>query len=230
MLGGDRAGGRAGDLFFPEAVGRIRVDCPETLGHQQHGVGGVIHGSDVEQAFGLTQGVLLLACRQKCPYRHALTTTRAPNALPVVCRQRRDVPHQHRVERPDVAPPQFERGRADERVDLLAVALELPFDQIAIEGRHHRRVLARPHHVRPVIQQRQVVAVRILLLADQHTIASKGLANPLRRCAGLRTSARLAPPEPLCGHEPEFVAINLPCSRATRQCIAALADECHRHQ
>ena len=137
--------------------------------------------------------------------------------------------HQDRVEGPDVH-PKLQRRSADERIDLLAVTLELPFDEVAVERGNHRRVLPGSHHVCTVIQKGQVVAIRILLLADQHAVASVRLTETMRRGPRLRSPAGTATPQTSGGHQSNFVAIDLPCPSTARQRVPPLADKRHRNE
>jgi hypothetical protein len=157
-----------------------------------------------------------------------VAAARAPGALPVVRRARRDVPHEHGVERADVH-AELQRRRADERVDLLALPLELVLDSLTDGGRHLGRVLGHAEHPVVAVEDVQVEVVGIRHLPAHLPAAAPRHAQTRGTTAHGRPAASLAAPPALVLEEAKLSGIELAGSRAAGQ-RPPPALEYRRHQ
>lgn len=123
------------------------------------------------------------------------STASTPCTLPVIRRKRRNVAHQYRIERADIH-AQFQRRRADECVEYLALSLELPLNVLTLHGSYLRRMLLRPHHVEPFTQRHQIIIIRILIL-ELHRSAAAISPAAIIRCSTHMHAPTC--PTPLCG-------------------------------
>ena len=98
--------------------------------------------------------------------RHAVASSRAACALPIVGGGRRHVAHEHRVERADID-SELERRRAHQHIELLTFALELVLDALALVVRNLRRVLRHAQHRVVVVEHAQIEVVLHLVLPRQ---------------------------------------------------------------
>ena len=155
---------------------------------------------------------------------HPVTTPGPTRPLPVVGWERRDIPHQNRIECADVD-AEFQSWGADQRVDGLAVALEQSLQAFALLGGNLRRMLVGQKHPARFGQHLEVVVVRAFVFPNEFPVAAPGEAFAKRRGTHLGAAASLAAPEAVVGEEGHPVGVNLMRPAAAGQGFALWAGQ-----
>ena len=139
---------------------------------------------------------------------HAVTPPGPSSALPIVSRERGHVAHEHRVEFADVH-AQFEGRRTDEGVDGVRFSLEQVFEAFSLLVGNHRRVLLGAKHRITLVQNLQVVVVRIFRDKLDFALAAPCGAFPKGRLTDCAAPATSATPNALIAMQAEPVRIHL---------------------
>ena len=160
---------------------------------------------------------------------HAMAPPRPPGPLPVVGRQRRHVPHQHRVELADVD-AELQGRRAHQAVHGVGCTLEEVLEPFAFPLRDHGGVLLGAQHRVRAVEEVEVVVVLVLPHPLEDAIAAPCEAAVVRQVPDGRTPATAATPDSPVRAEPQPVAVHLVDAVHVRQRPTFRALEAHRHE